>query len=186
MILSCLLYGHFVTCLSVVRSFHDLVMWSLGSTSRVIVFSARILTKICIHLSGEEQGDVLTLFGCYSSLKLFPSEDESLLIPKRDAFFVLNLPLHFFDTVAWSSLKSDGLSSLGLHEELHDASKLVFFFSRNKRHKLSLFKDRKRMASKEKRAIQRSSWRSVVVFFASPFYCFSPLCLPCTTHFFDR
>ena len=130
MILSCLLYGHFVPCLSVVRSFHDLVMWSLGSTSRVIVFSARILTKICIHLSGEEQGDVLTLFGCYSSLKLFPGEDESLLIPPRDAFFVLNLPLHFFDTVAWFNLKSDGLSSLGLHEELHDASKLVFFFTK--------------------------------------------------------
>ena len=62
----------------------------------------------------------------------------------------------------------------------------LYCFSRNKWHKLSLFKDRKRMASKEKRAIQRSSWWSVVVFFASPFYCFSPLCLPCTTHFFDR
>ena len=127
MILSCLLYGHFVPCLSVVRSFHDLVMWSLGSTSRVIVFSARILTKICIHLSGEEQGEVLTLFGCCSCLKLFPGEDESLLIPLRDAFFVLNL---FFDTVAWFKLKSDGLSSLGLHEELHDASKLVLFFKK--------------------------------------------------------
>ena len=111
-------------------SFHDLVMWSLGSTSREIVFSARILTKICIHLSGEEQGDVLTLFGCCSCLKLFPGEDESLLIPKRDAFFVLNLPLHLFDTVAWFNPKSHGLSSLGLHEELHDASKLVLFFTK--------------------------------------------------------
>ena len=100
----------FVPCPSVVRSFHDLVMWSLGSTSRVIVFSARILTKICIHLSGEEQGEVLTPFGCCSCLKLFPGEDESLLIPPRDAFFVLNL---FFDTVAWFNLKSD-------LEELHD------------------------------------------------------------------
>ena len=108
-------------------SFHDLVMWSLGSTSREIVFSSRILTKMCIHLSGKEQGEVLTLFGCCSCLKLFPGEDESLLIPPRDAFFVLNL---FFDTVAWFNLKSDGLSSLGLHEELHDASKLVLFFTK--------------------------------------------------------
>ena len=108
-------------------SFHDLVMWSLGSTSREIVFSSRILTKMCIHLSGKEQGEVLTLFGCCSCLKLFPGEDESLLIPPRDTFFVLNL---FFDTVAWFNLKSDGLSSLGLHEELHDASKLVLFFKK--------------------------------------------------------
>ena len=113
-----------------VRSFHDLVMWSLGSTSRVIVFSARILTKICIHLLGEEQDEVLTLFGCCSCLTLFPGEDESLLIPPQDAFFVLNLPLHIFNTVAWFSLKSDGLSSLGLHEELYDASKLALFFTK--------------------------------------------------------
>ena len=111
-----------------VRSFHDLVMWSLGSTSRVIVFSARILTKICIHLLGEEQGEVLTLFECCSCLKLFPGEDETLLIPPRDAFFVSNL---FFDTVAWFNLKRHGLSSLGLHEELHDASKLVLFFTKS-------------------------------------------------------
>ena len=96
----------------------------------MIAFSARILTKICIHLSAEEQGEVLTFFGCCSCLKLFPSEDESLLIPPPDAFFVLNLPLHSFNIVAWFNLRSDGLSSLGLHEELHDASKLVLFFTK--------------------------------------------------------
>ena len=110
-------------------------MWSLGSTSRVIVFSARILTKICIHLSGEEQGEVLTLFGCCSCLKLFPGEDESLLIPPRDAFFVLNL---FFDTVAWFNLKSDGLFSLVFTKNCMMLRNLY------KQQKLSLFNEWRR------------------------------------------
>merc|ERR1719486_270297 len=56
-----------------------------------------------------------------SVLKLLSSEDESLLIG-RDAFLVLDLGLDVLDGVAWLDLKSDGLSSESLDEDLHTTS----------------------------------------------------------------
>jgi len=53
-----------------------------------------------------------------SILELLSSEDESLLIG-RDSFLVLDLGLHVLDGIGWFNLKSDGLSSQGLHEDLH-------------------------------------------------------------------
>ena len=51
-------------------------------------------------------------------LQLLTSEDQTLLI-RRDAFLVLDLLLHVVDGVRWLDLESDGLSSEGLHEDLH-------------------------------------------------------------------
>jgi len=72
----------------------------------------------------------LTLFGCCNqkdfcrlneirvTFKLLSGEDESLLV-RRDAFFVLDFSLDSFDGVRGLDIKSDGLASEGLHENLH-------------------------------------------------------------------
>ena len=86
----------------------------------------------------------MTLFACCSCLKLFPGEDESLLIPLRDAFFLLNLPLHIFNTVAWFNLKSRMVFPVRVFTKNCMMLRNLYCFSRNKRHKLSLFKVRKR------------------------------------------
>ena len=52
-------------------------------------------------------------------LELLSSEDQSLLI-WRNALLVLDLGLYILDGVAGLNLQSDGLSSQGLHEDLHD------------------------------------------------------------------
>ena len=51
-------------------------------------------------------------------LQLLASEDQSLLV-RRNAFLVLNLGLDVVDGVRWLDIKSDGLASKGLHEDLH-------------------------------------------------------------------
>merc|ERR1712029_842072 len=56
-----------------------------------------------------------------SVFKLLSGEDESLLIG-WDSFLVLDLGLHVLDGVAWLDLKSDGLSSESLDEDLHTTS----------------------------------------------------------------
>ena len=53
--------------------------------------------------------------------ELLASEDETLLV-RRDTFFVLDLSLYVFDCVRWLDIKSDGLSSQGLDENLHTTS----------------------------------------------------------------
>jgi len=55
-------------------------------------------------------------------LKLLSSEDESLLIG-RNAFLILDLGLDIFDGVRRLNIKSDGLASEGLDEDLHTTSK---------------------------------------------------------------
>merc|ERR1712165_347277 len=54
-------------------------------------------------------------------LKLLSGEDESLLI-RWDSFLVLDLSFHVLDSVRWFDVKSDGLSSQSLHENLHSTS----------------------------------------------------------------
>ena len=56
-----------------------------------------------------------------SVLKLLSSEDESLLVG-GDSLLVLDLGLHVFDCVSGFDIKSDGLSSQGLDEDLHTTS----------------------------------------------------------------
>merc|ERR1719232_21779 len=56
-----------------------------------------------------------------SILELLTSEDESLLIG-WDALLVLDLGLHILDGVRWLDVEGDGLSSKGLHEDLHTTS----------------------------------------------------------------
>merc|ERR1711934_843131 len=56
-----------------------------------------------------------------SILELLSSEDESLLI-WRDTFLVLDLSLDVLDGVSWLNIKSDGLTSEGLDEDLHTTS----------------------------------------------------------------
>ena len=51
-------------------------------------------------------------------LELLSSEDESLLI-WRNTFLVLDLGLNVLDGVSWLNIKSDGLTSEGLNENLH-------------------------------------------------------------------
>merc|ERR1711915_1062338 len=55
-------------------------------------------------------------------LELLSSEDESLLIG-WDTFLVLDLGLDVLNGVRWLNLKGDGLSSEGLHEDLHTTAK---------------------------------------------------------------
>ena len=57
-----------------------------------------------------------------SILKLLTSEDKSLLI-WRDTFLILDLGLDVLDGVCWLNIKSDGLTSEGLDEDLHTTSK---------------------------------------------------------------
>ena len=55
-------------------------------------------------------------------LELLSSEDESLLV-WRDTFLILDLGLDVLDGVCWLNIKSDGLTSEGLDEDLHTTSK---------------------------------------------------------------
>ena len=52
-------------------------------------------------------------------LKLLSGKDQSLLI-WWDAFLILNLGLHVFDSVSRFDVQGDGLSGEGLDENLHD------------------------------------------------------------------
>ncbi|KGL80711.1 hypothetical protein N309_08799, partial [Tinamus guttatus] len=53
-----------------------------------------------------------------SVFQLLASKDQPLLI-RGDAFLVLDLGLHIFNSVARLDLKSDGLAGQGLHKDLH-------------------------------------------------------------------
>jgi len=53
--------------------------------------------------------------------QLFSGKDESLLI-RGDAFLILNLGLDIINSVAGFNIKSDGLASQGLDEDLHSTS----------------------------------------------------------------
>jgi len=54
-------------------------------------------------------------------LKLLTGKDESLLI-WWNTFLVLDLGLDIFNSVSWLNIKSDGLTSEGLDEDLHTTS----------------------------------------------------------------
>jgi hypothetical protein len=56
-----------------------------------------------------------------SIFKLLSSEDKSLLIG-WDSFLVLDLGLDILNGVRWLNIKSDGLASQGLNEDLHTSS----------------------------------------------------------------
>ena len=56
-----------------------------------------------------------------SVFKLLSSEDKSLLI-WWNTFLVLDLGLDVLDGVSWLNIKGDGLTSEGLHEDLHTTS----------------------------------------------------------------
>ena len=53
-------------------------------------------------------------------LKLLASEDQSLLV-WRDSLLILNFSFNILDSVTGLDLKGDGLTSKGLHEDLHVA-----------------------------------------------------------------
>merc|ERR1719322_2322737 len=56
-----------------------------------------------------------------SILQLLSSEDQSLLV-WWDSLLVLDLCLDILNGVRWLNLKSDGLASQGLDEDLHTSS----------------------------------------------------------------
>merc|ERR1712142_285239 len=58
---------------------------------------------------------------CATIFQLLTSEDKTLLI-WWDTFFILNLSFHVVDGIAWLDLKSDGLASQGLDEDLHTST----------------------------------------------------------------
>merc|ERR1712188_157373 len=64
--------------------------------------------------------DVVVLEGT-SVFELLAGEDESLLV-WGDSFFVLDLGLHVLNGVGLLHIEGDGLSSEGLHEDLHTTS----------------------------------------------------------------
>merc|ERR1712225_199143 len=53
--------------------------------------------------------------------QLLAGENESLLV-WGNSFLVLDLGLHVLNSVALLHIKSDGLTSEGLHEDLHSTS----------------------------------------------------------------
>ena len=57
-------------------------------------------------------------------LELLPSEDETLLV-RGDSFLVLDLLFHGLDGIRGLYLEGDGLSSEGLHEDLHSCCCLL-------------------------------------------------------------
>eukprot|EP00274_Cyanoptyche_gloeocystis_P003274 CAMPEP_0196658778 /NCGR_PEP_ID=MMETSP1086-20130531/31463_1 /TAXON_ID=77921 /ORGANISM="Cyanoptyche gloeocystis , Strain SAG4.97" /LENGTH=159 /DNA_ID=CAMNT_0041992507 /DNA_START=224 /DNA_END=703 /DNA_ORIENTATION=- len=83
-----------------------------------------------LHASPEPQHEVkrglfldVVVSKSSSILKLFSGEDESLLV-WWDSFFVLDLGLYVFDSVARFNLKGNGLPGESLDEDLHDALNL--------------------------------------------------------------
>ena len=82
-----------------------------------------------LHTSSESKDQVKSgllldvVVGESSSiLKLLSSENESLLI-WWDSLLILDLGLDVLNGVSWLDIKSDGLSSEGLDEDLHTTSK---------------------------------------------------------------
>merc|ERR1712242_266674 len=59
---------------------------------------------------------------CTSIFKLFASKDQPLLI-WGNAFLILNFGLNIFNGVRWFNFKGDGLTSQGLHKNLHTSTK---------------------------------------------------------------
>merc|ERR1712165_91308 len=57
-----------------------------------------------------------------SIFKLLPSKDQSLLV-WRNSFLVLDFSFDIFDGIGWLDLKSDGLTSKSLDENLHSTPK---------------------------------------------------------------
>ena len=81
-----------------------------------------------LHASAETKNQVkrglllnVVISKSTSVLKLFSGEDQALLI-RGDSFFVLNLRLDIVDGIRGLDLKSNGLSSEGLDENLHTAA----------------------------------------------------------------
>jgi len=65
--------------------------------------------------------DIVVLEGS-AILELFSGKDESLLI-WGNSFLVLDLGLHVLNGIGLLDIEGDGLSSEGLHEDLHSSSK---------------------------------------------------------------
>merc|ERR1712203_173687 len=101
-------------------------MVSLGSTSRVMVFPVRVLTKM--HSSTEskdqmESGLFLDVVVGESSaiLQLLASEDQTLLV-WGDSLLVLDLSLDVLNGIAGLNLQGDGLPCESLDEDLHSST----------------------------------------------------------------
>lgn len=59
---------------------------------------------------------------CATIFELLSSKDKSLLIG-WNAFFILDLCLNIVNSICRFNIKSDGLASQGLNEDLHSTSK---------------------------------------------------------------
>merc|ERR1711879_1035106 len=102
-----------------------LVIVSFGSTSRVIVFPVRVLTKNLHRTTTKAQDKMeggfflnIVIRESPAIFQLLSSEDQSLLL-RRDALFVLDLRLDVGDRVVGLDIQGDRLSREGLDEDLH-------------------------------------------------------------------
>merc|ERR1712038_1152380 len=78
-------------------------------------------TKTKNKMKGRLLLDVVVRKGT-AILELLSSENETLLI-RWDSFLILNLGLDIINGVRWLNIKSDGLSSESLDENLHTSTK---------------------------------------------------------------
>merc|ERR1719419_374086 len=82
-----------------------------------------------LHTSTESQDQMegrffldVVVTQCATIFKLLTSKDKTLLV-WWNSFLILNLSFEIDDGIAWFHFKSDGLSSEGLHEDLHTSTK---------------------------------------------------------------
>ena len=82
-------------------------------------------TKVSSHHGDAAPSGEWTLSGCCSQsvaiLQLLASKDKTLLV-WGNAFFILNLGLHIFNSVWGLHFQSDGFACQGLHRDLHATS----------------------------------------------------------------
>ncbi|KFQ50650.1 hypothetical protein N333_09348, partial [Nestor notabilis] len=107
-------------CLHILNGVTGLNLKSDGLTSQGLHKDLHATSQTQHEMKGGFLLDVVVRQGA-SIFQLLASKDQPLLV-RGNAFFVLDLGLHILNGVTGLNLKSDGLASQGLHEDLHATS----------------------------------------------------------------